>query len=513
MARLVETDKHSRQISSEDSLLPGLGLIIVVALLLLWLVPQERKHVRNAVIVFLLGSVIVLTSIPVTLSGNELWGKMVNAIGYLLGGFVVINLVGIFIFEVLLKSCRIYTPRILRDLLLAGAYITLSLVHLSTSGVNISGIVATSAVLTAVIGFSLQDTLGNIMGGLALQMERTISVGDWVKIDPHVGRVVEIRWRQTTIETRNWDTVIVPNSQLMKGQVIILGRRTGQPVQHRQHIYFQVDFRFPPSDIISLVENAIQGVPINAVALEPKPNCVLLDFKDSTGLYDLRYYLTDLAIDDPTDTEIRTRIYFALKRADIHLSIPAQNLFVTSETRQRRDHKIDEEMEHRVKSLAGVELFDGLTYGERREIAAHFRQTPFRKGEIMTRQGAVGHWLYIIIDGSAEVQLSTADGITKKVATLGAGQFFGEMSLMTGDPRAATVIALEDVHCYRLDKESFRAILVKRPEIAEDISRVLAERRVGLDAVREGLDAEAKLKRLAAMQPDILGRIRNFFAL
>jgi CRP-like cAMP-binding protein len=344
-------------------------------------------------------------------------------------------------------------------------------------------------------------------------MERTISVGDWVRVDQHVGKVVEIRWRQTTIETRNWDTVIVPNSQLMKGQIVILGRRTNQPVQHRQHVYFQVDFRYPPSQVISLVEAAIQGAQINAVAAEPKPNCVLLDFKDSAGYYDLRYYLTDLAIDDPTDTEMRTRIYFALKRAGIRLSIPSQSLYVTSETEEFREHKLDEEMSHRVKALGGVELFDGLTDDERKEVAGHLLQAPFRKGEIMTRQGAVGHWLYIIIEGRAEVQLSVGDGLTKTVATLEGGQFFGEMSLLTGEPRTATVIAVDDVQCYRLDKGSFRSILVKRPELAEDISEVLARRKVELEAIREGLDAEAKRKRLAAMQPDILSRIRGFFRL
>ena len=497
--------------AADDYFVPGLVTVVIVAIALYLLAPGERKHARAALIVFLISGVIVLASILMTLYGAKSWGNATHTVGYLIGGYVVINLVGIFLFEVVLRSCRIHAPRIIRDLLLAVVYVAFTLVQLSTNGVNISGIVATSAVLTAVIGFSLQDTLGNIMGGMALQMERTISVGDWIKIDPHVGRVIEIRWRQTTIETRNWDTVIIPNSQLMKAQVVILGRRSNQPVQHRQHVYFQVDFRYPPNEVIALVEAAVQGTPIKAVASEPKPNCVLIDFKDSAGLYDLRYYLTDLGIDDPTDTEMRTRIYFALKRAGVPLSIPAQSLFLTSQTRHREEQKLDEEMDHRVKALGGVELFDGLTDEERKEIARNLRQAPFRKGEIMTRQGAVGHWLYIIIEGRAEVDLSVGDGLTKTVATLEGGQFFGEMSLMTGEPRTATVVAVEDVKCYRLDKESFRSILIKRPELAEDIAQILARRRVELEAIREGLDAEAKRLRLAAMQPDILSRIRGFF--
>ena len=84
------------------------------------------------------------------------------------------------------------------------------------------------------------------MGGLALQTERTINVGDWVRIDQHEGQVIEIRWRQTSIETRNWDTVVIPNSYLMKSEVMVLGRRTNAPRQHRQWVYFNIDFRFAP---------------------------------------------------------------------------------------------------------------------------------------------------------------------------------------------------------------------------------------------------------------------------
>ena len=131
----------------------------------------------------------------------------------------------------------------------------------------------------------------------------------------------------------------------------------------------------------------------------------------------------------------------------------------------------------------------------------------------MTRQGAEAHWLYIIRGGEADVRFTGEDGLTKKVASLGGGDFFGEMGLMTGAPRTATVFARTDVECYRLDKESFKDILRRRPEIAEDISRVLARRRAELDAVREGLSEEAMRQRMTNHQGDLLRRIRNFFSL
>ena len=146
--------------------------------------------------------------------------------------------------------------------MVACAYIGVGFALLAHNGVSFTGLITTSAILTAVIGFSLQDTLGNIMGGLALQMEKTINVGDWVRVDQQVGRVKEIRWRHTALETRNWDTLVIPNSILMKGQVLVLGRRTGQPVLHRQWVYFNVDFRIAPTEVISAVNDALQAEPI-----------------------------------------------------------------------------------------------------------------------------------------------------------------------------------------------------------------------------------------------------------
>jgi small-conductance mechanosensitive channel/CRP-like cAMP-binding protein len=424
----------------------------------------------------------------------------------------IVNVASVFVFEVFLDALRLKPPRILRDLLIAMTYIVGAITILSKD-VDLTGIIATSAVLTAVIGLSFQDTLGNMMGGMALQMERTIGVGDWIKFDGQEGLVREIRWRHTSIETRNWDTLVIPNSALMKSQVTVLGRRSGQARQHRQWVYFNVDFRYSPVAVIDAVETALRAEPIPNVALEPPPNCVLMDFKESFSSYAARYWLTDLAVDDPTNSIVRTRIYFALRRAEIPLSIPAHSLFVTEEDQTRIERKRAEEIEERVAALKRVELFKALTDEERHSLASRLRVAPFVRGEAITRQGATAHWLYLIMRGDAEVRISVDGSLNERVATLHDGGFFGEMGMMTGEPRSATVIALTDVECYRVDKEAFNDILKRRPEIAEDISEQLARRRVELDAAREGLNEEAKQARLRYHQGDLLDRIKRFFTL
>src|SRR5258708_2314604 len=166
-------------------------------------------------------------------------------------------------------------------------------------------------------------------------------------------------------------------------------------------------------------------------------------FKESFGDYAVRYWLTDLAVDDPTNSVVRTRIYFALRRASIPLSIPAQSVFVTEDDLSRRERKDVQEVDRRVATLKELELFRKLTDAERLSLAHRLRVAAFARGEAITRQGAEAHWLYVITKGDAEVRVSVDGSATSEaVATLHSGDFFGEMGMMTGAPRAATVTAL-----------------------------------------------------------------------
>ena len=491
-----------------------LGFLLAASTLYTFL-PADRSRIRKSLLLFALavaGLLFAATLLSFGTPENASAYRWLRWAALMIEGVAIINLAGVLLFEVILSAVRLKSPRIMRDLLSALAYLVLAISLLSRSGVDLTGIVATSAVITAIIGFSLADTLGNIMGGMALQMERVISVGDWVRVEKLEGQVKEISWRQTSIETRDWDTVVIPNSVLMKGQVALLGHRIGAPRQRRQWVYFNVDFRHSPSEVIGAVETALCAEPIANVAAAPAPHCILIDFKDSYATYAARYWLTDMALPDPTDSVVRSRVYIALRRAGVPLSIPAQKRFVVEESEARRARDREQEIGRRVEALRRVELFHTLKEDERRELAARMSVAPFVRGEAITRQGAEAHWLYIITKGEADVRV-TVDGASERVATLREGDFFGEMGLMTGAPRTATVIALTEVECYRLDKDGFDEILHRRPEVAEDISHVLARRRVELDAIRGELSEEAMRHKMQSAQGDLLTRIRNFFKL
>ena len=488
--------------------------VIAAALALFVFLPRERPRVRAAVFLFVLAMIGLLVGGVLLGLGLEEHPAYLTIRGSarFLVAVAIVNLAGVFVFGVALPAVRLEAPRIMQDLLVGIAYIVIALVVLTGSGVDLRGIVATSAVITAVIGFSLQDTLGNIMGGMAVQMERTIRVGDWIRVGEIEGRVMQIRWRQTSIETREWDTVVIPNSVLMKGAVTLLGRRTGQPVQRRRWVYFNVDFRRAPTEVIHTVESALLAEPIDCVAPEPRAHCIVTALTESYATYAARYWLTDMAVPDPIDSLVRTRIFSALRRAGIPLSIPAHAIFVTEDDATNRDRKRQEQMERRIAALAQMKIFRSLTDAERQQLAPRLKGAPFVEGEMLTQQGAQAHWLYIMVDGEADVHV-TVDGKTKHVATLHGGDYFGEMGMMTGEPRSSTVVAKTDVKCYRLGKDDFEDIIHRRPEILEDIAHTIVQRRMELDTALEEVSAEARAARAAQSHSALLSRIRGFFGL
>lgn len=491
--------------------------VVVVAFLVNRYAPRKRRHVRRTVVLALLylGAFGVWTLL--SFFQQDAAAHLTREAAELFGAMSVVSLVALTIFDLGLPAIGIEPAPIVTDLFIGLGYIVAALVTFHRAGFDFSGILATSALLTTITAFSLQSTLSNVVGGVALQVDNSIKVGDWVQLENgRQGRVREIRWRYTVIETRDWDTLIVPNATLLAGTIMILGKREGEPLQHRMWVYFNVDFRYSPVDVVQAVSEALQAAPIEGVAQEPKPNCICYDFakdhRDSFAHYAVRYWLTDLTRDDPTSSRVRERIYAALKRAQIPLAMPAATIWVEQDDAEHRDRKHTREMERRRKALAAVEILKPLRQEELNAIAERLRYAPFAPGEPITRQGSVAHWLYILMDGTTEVRVGI-DGVEKIVARIQAPNFFGEMGLMTGEPRRATVVAVTEVECYRLDKEAFNRIVQERPEIAREISGLLANREVELAAIRGDLDAEAKARCLDEEKSRLLGTIQRFFGL
>jgi small-conductance mechanosensitive channel len=491
--------------------LPWLALLaLVLAGVLLHKRRHERKEYQNTLWLFLFGVLGQIVAVAILALEFPAAAAGVHMVFRIVAAIALIRLLGFVGFRLLLPFAGRTPPRIVEDLTIIAAYVIYGLAQLRVAGVDLTSIVATSAVITAVLAFAMQDTLGNMLGGLALQLDNSVQVGDWIRVGEEVGRVRDIRWRSTLIETRNWETLVIPNSMLMKGRVALLGRREGSALQLRRSIEFAVDPGVPPARVIATVDDEMREVAIPNVARAPAASCVLLNFEDGNLRYRLRYFLTNLLEDDLTDSMVRVHLFASLQRADIRIAEPQRTVHAVQRDEAHAQTVRRRELTRRLEMLRGVDMFAELSAEEKAEIAERLQYAPFARGDVITKQGDASHWLYIVAFGEAEVLYELPDAPPRVVGTLQAGQFFGEMGLLAGEARYATVVAKTDVECYRLDKAAFQGLLLSRPEIAEEVSRVVGSRRGHLDQARE---AFAVVRSTPGQPVDLLARIRRFFGL
>ena len=487
----------------------AMAAALLLGLALLALRPRDRASTRNALVLLALCAAAEVADALTDSAGRRTIASIVADVASVTVGAVLIRLTGILLFRVLLPAVRIAPARIVEDLVTAVVTAAWGLVWLRMAGVDLASLVTTSAVITGVIAFSMQETLGNVLGGVVLQLDQSVRVGDWVKVDDVSGRVVEIRWRHTAIETRNRETVVVPNGWLVKNRFTVIGSRTDPQTRWRRWVYFDIDIACAPAAVCEALVKSVTDADIVNVARDPGPSAVLMAVGNGFGHYALRYFLIDPLSDDPTDSLVRAHALAALKRNTMGLAVTRAERLIIKDNEAHRAAERAQDLARRKGALAGVALFAALSDAERDTLAQHLVYAPFLQGDTVTRQGAVAHWLYLIVSGQADVCFDTPGGRTH-VSTIMPGEVFGEMGMLTGEPRHATVIARTNLECYRLDKAGFETVLRTRPDIAGELSRVLAARESEL-AWRK--DAAASADRPPAGHDDILARIRGFFGL
>jgi len=496
----------------------GLLLLVGGAFLMGVLLLRSKSGSRRSVVITL--GVLLVSLVGMLLSGVlfvfdfasvSVW---MRELFQFIEGLALIRLGMMLFLRLILPSLRIAVPTILEDIIVLICYLGWVMVQLHDAGLELSSIVTTSTVITALVAFAMQDTLGNLLAGLALQLDNSVDVGDWIKLDDITGQVVQIRWRHTAVQTRNWETVIVPNGQMMRGKFVVLGRHGEDPVQWRRWIWFNVGYQERPQRVVEVVEAAIRSLDIPNVARQPSPSCVLMDFDNSYGRYALRYWLTDLLPDDPTDSVVRTHLLSALQREGMRLAYPEQHIYMTKESEKRDEMKLTRAIEDRVNMLRNLKLFNRFPDHELRQLAQQLKYAPFAKGDLLTRQGAHANWLYFLIHGEAETYSDIPGRPRKVLGTLKPGSYFGEMGLLTGAPRIASVVATQDCRCYRLAKAAFKEVMLNHPDLAEEISAQISERETGLDSAQASDNLERAVpEAVAEKSSHWLDRLRGFLRL
>jgi small-conductance mechanosensitive channel len=381
-------------------------------------------------------------------------------------------------------------PGIMQDAILVALFLVIATFVFNEK------VATASAVGAVVIGFALQDTLGNAFAGLAIQMEKPFRVGHWIAVGAFEGRVAEITWRATKLRTKTGNFVVVPNNIISKEAITNYSEPTAPT---RLQVEVGATYLAPPAEVKGALHEALGNC--RRVLKSPAPDVLLVDFASSAITYRVRFWVEDWERDESARDEVRTAIYYALHRRGIEIPWPIQVEY----SRQEPPADPPERMVARARILATVDLFAPLSDQERERLAASAHERLFGNGEAIVRQGEAGASLFVISSGTAVVTVDPGG----EVAILEAGQYFGEMSLLTGDPRTATVSARGDCRVFEVDAAMFRRIAAANPAILEKVGQAAIARRTELQTVRDSVAVVSA----AQVQGGLLLRMRRFLGL
>jgi small-conductance mechanosensitive channel/CRP-like cAMP-binding protein len=371
--------------------------------------------------------------------------------------------------------------------------------------VELTPFLATSAVVGAVVGLALQDTLGNLFAGIALHSEAPVRVGDWVRLGERDGRVEQVSWRAMRMRTWDGDTLTVPNNEVARHAVL----NYSQPrAPHSRVVGVGVSYHVPPNRVISVLRNVLEQV---GVPDEPPSGVRIVAYQESAIHYELRYYFHAYEDYRRMESEIHRLLWYHFRRSGIEIPFPKRDVYLhraspAAEARETPAERLE-------RALRTVDLFRPLSDAELRKVMARTRPLHYAAGERVIEEGTPGDSFFIIDQGQVLVS-KRMGGAPREIARLMEGQFFGEMALLTGERRSATIEAATDVDLFMIDKAAFQDILAANPTIAVDISTLLSERREALTHAQDDLTAPVMAPSGAReLKNDILGRIRAYFGL
>lgn len=401
-------------------------------------------------------------------------------------------------------------PKILRDMAFGLVYAVSGLTYLGTVfKVDLTPLLTTSAILSVVIGMALQETLGNLFSGIAINLDRPFNLGDWVAIDGDQGRVVEITWRATKIMVRGGEMLIIPNNTLSKAKV--LNYRQTAPAYY-ENIELGLPYDAPPNRLRQLALEVAAAVP--EIRTAPAPRVDLLQYGDSAIVYRFRFWMDDCTQAIPVRSAFLEGLWYRLHREGIAIPFPTRTVHL-EDARARSS----EAEAANLRALRKVDIVACMDPDSIHALAAKAQAHHYAPGERIFAQGDVGDSLYVIKAGTVTLSLAES-GEARSLATLREGDFFGEMSLLTGERRSASADAATDCELLVIDRRHLAPLLEAHPEFMRRISQTIAARRQDTESIiaslaeaREATVPQAAPAEVEATSNEIFNRIRSFFKL
>ena len=436
------------------------------------------------------------------------WRVHVGAAVALLSTALVVALVNRYLWDLYFEHHKqTPIPHFLREVAALAVFLIGVLIVLSVgyhAERELKGVLAGSGVLAIILGFAGQNLFGGIIAGMSLQINRPYRVGDWLQVGERFAEVMEINWRSTRLRTNDGIYLDIPNNEIVRQTIINLH----YPTQlHAMRIRVGVDYTAPPNRVKDALFRAASTA--EGVQKDPRVKVFLIEFGDHAVVYEIKYYMLNHAAYNEVSDAIRTNIWYELQREGIKIPFPIRTLQV-----ERRPTPAPREGQQEARGiLRGEPLFQCLSDSQIDNLVAQSDLNHFGRGERVIEEGAEGDSMFVLLRGAAQVSVSK-NGAAIPVATLHSGDCFGEMSLLTGEKRSATVRAEEDCHVMEVDKDVMGAVIRESHECLRQLSEILARRKMETDGLLKGasLSPEQSAKETED-RATFLRRLTAFFEL
>lgn len=456
---------------------------------------MTRSRSDNKPILFIATSAFVLLAFYLVVSFNDeilelLQARMgglasraytvVNVLRLVLLGilaYLFVRALNTLIFGLVFKFRRGYeAPTLVRNIFSIIAFTALFLLIFSSifESVNLGALFTTSAIFGVILGLALQDTLGNFFAGISLQADRPFQIGDVITVGAlrQTGVVEEITWRAVKLRTFQNHIVLLSNSTAAKEPIEVCPRDN----LNARLVFFNTLYTDSPAKTIHVVREAVREA--DNVSEKVTPIVRIRNFAESGVDYEVKYWLTDYAKYNDTDALVRQRIWYAFRRAGLSFAFPTRTLHVQRTAKAGTPAGDGGAI---IERLSAVDIFAPLSAEETAMLAQASVSHVFAPSETVIRAGDAGSSMFVVHKGRVSVQINET-GASRNVATLNEGDFFGEMALFTGEPRAANIVALEETEVLEIGHDAMKKVFDTNPDLVESLSFIIAERRKGLAA-------------------------------
>src|SRR2546430_2620027 len=469
---------------------------------------KQRAGVRLGLLFRLFALILAFYAAIAVYGVHASWRNHVGAAVILLSTALVVALINRYVWDFYFEKKRQTTiPHFLREVV-GGVIFLIVLLFVLSYGYHaeaqLKGLLAGSTAVAIIVGFAGQNLFAGIIGGIAIQINRPFKLGEWVKVCHTYGEVREINWRSTRLCTNDEIYLDIPNNEMVSHQIVNLHYPTEL---HAMRIRVGVEYKNPPNLVKEALARAAQGA--KNVVPDPPVRVFLVDFADYAVIYEIKYYMGNHSRINETNDAVRTNVWYELKRRGITIPFPIRTLQV----QRKAALPVQEEKAEALSILRAEPLFESLSEEQLNHVVLEARLKLFGRGEPVIEEGAEGDSMFVMLRGAANVFVSK-NGSRIRVATLGEGDCFGEMSLLTGEPRSATVRADGDCYVMEIGKPVMAELLRDAPSYLEKLSELLAQRKMETEGVLKEVatPGEHVLKR-RQYTATFLKRLRTFFAL